>query len=78
MLSFLFAVISFRRILERLLSSALDLSSSRWVVCLFIFYGVMFAPGEIGWSAAGAFGGSAIAFGIEPVRSSSGGLRRAR
>ena len=33
------------------------------VVCLFIYYGVVFAPGEIGWSAAGAFGGSVIAFG---------------
>jgi uncharacterized membrane protein YccC len=33
------------------------------VVCLDTFYGVMFAPQEIGWSAAGAFGGSVIAFG---------------
>jgi hypothetical protein len=28
------------------------------------FYGVVFAPREIGWAAAGAFGGSAIAFGV--------------
>jgi hypothetical protein len=33
------------------------------VVCLDTFYGVVFAPQEIGWSAAGAFGGSVIAFG---------------
>jgi uncharacterized membrane protein YccC len=34
------------------------------VVCLNTFYGVVFAPQEIGWSAAGTFGGSAIAFGV--------------
>ena len=33
------------------------------VVSLNTFYGVAFAPGEIGWSAGGTFGGSAIAFG---------------
>jgi hypothetical protein len=33
------------------------------VVCLDTFYGVVFAPQEIGWSAARAFGGSVIAFG---------------
>ncbi|HTW88089.1 MAG TPA: hypothetical protein VMD75_08785, partial [Candidatus Binataceae bacterium] len=33
------------------------------VVCLDTFYAVVFAPGEIGWGAAGAFGGSVIAFG---------------
>ena len=33
------------------------------VVCLDIFYGVIFAPDEIGWDAAGEFGGSVIAFG---------------
>jgi len=33
------------------------------VVCLDTFYGVVFTPQEIGWSAAGAFGGSVIAFG---------------
>jgi hypothetical protein len=34
------------------------------VLCLDAFYGVVFAPQEIGWSAAGAFGGSVIAFGV--------------
>jgi hypothetical protein len=34
------------------------------VVSLDTFYGVVFAPQEIGWSAAGAFGGSVIAFGL--------------
>jgi len=33
------------------------------VVSLGSFYGVVFAPREIGWAAAGAFGGSAIALG---------------
>src|SRR5216684_2918603 len=34
------------------------------VVCLATFYGVVFAPQEIGWNAAGAFGGSVIAFAV--------------
>lgn len=34
------------------------------VVCLSSFYGVVFAPQAIGWDAAGAFGGSVIAFGL--------------
>jgi hypothetical protein len=34
------------------------------VVSLAIFYGVVFAPQQIGWAAAGAFGGIAIAFGV--------------
>jgi hypothetical protein len=34
------------------------------VVCLFNFYSVAFAPGEIGWFSAGTFGGSAIAFAV--------------
>ena len=34
------------------------------VVCLNNFYGVVFAPEEIGWAAAGAFGGCVIAFGV--------------
>jgi hypothetical protein len=34
------------------------------VVTLDSFYGVIFAPDEIGWAAAGAFGGSAIALGV--------------
>jgi uncharacterized membrane protein YccC len=34
------------------------------VVCLYAFYGVVFAPEQIGWDAANAFGGSVIAFGV--------------
>ncbi|MBF6570339.1 MAG: FUSC family protein [Candidatus Binataceae bacterium] len=34
------------------------------VVCLDTFYTVVFAPDQIGWGAAGAFGGSVIAFGL--------------
>ena len=34
------------------------------IVCLIIFYGVVFSPEEIGWNAAATFGGSAIAFGV--------------
>jgi hypothetical protein len=34
------------------------------VVSLGSFYGVVFAPREIGWAAAGAFGGTAIALGV--------------
>jgi uncharacterized membrane protein YccC len=34
------------------------------VVCLNSFYGVVFTPDEIGWTAAGAFGGCVIAFGV--------------
>jgi uncharacterized membrane protein YccC len=62
MLPFLFALISFSTYLgtTRNLGAALLLIQ---VVCLFIFYGVAFAPDEIGWAAAGAFGGSVIAFG---------------
>jgi uncharacterized membrane protein YccC len=33
------------------------------VVCLDTFYSVVFAPDQIGWAAAGIFGGSVIAFG---------------
>jgi fusaric acid resistance family protein len=33
------------------------------VVCLDTFYNVVFAPDQIGWAAAGIFGGSVIAFG---------------
>jgi uncharacterized membrane protein YccC len=62
MLPFLFAVFSFSTYLgtTRKLGSGLLLIQ---VVCLDTFYGVVFAPQEIGWAAAGAFGGSAIAFG---------------
>ncbi|HVN28745.1 MAG TPA: FUSC family protein, partial [Candidatus Binataceae bacterium] len=34
------------------------------VVCIDLFYAVIFAPREIGWQAAGAFSGSALAFGL--------------
>src|SRR5579864_9384076 len=34
------------------------------IVCLITFYGIVFGPQEIGWSAAAAFDGSAIAFGV--------------
>jgi hypothetical protein len=34
------------------------------IVCLITFYGIVFAPDEIGWNAAAAFDGSAIAFGL--------------
>jgi uncharacterized membrane protein YccC len=34
------------------------------IVCLITFYGVVFAPQEIGWNAAAVFAGSAIAFGV--------------
>src|SRR5260370_9950125 len=62
MLPFIFAVMSFSAYLgtTRKLGAALLLIQ---VVCFDTFYGVVFAPGEIGWGAAGAFGGSAIAFG---------------
>ena len=39
------------------------------VVCIDTFYSVVFTPDEIGWAAAGIFGGSVIAFGYAyPVR----------
>src|ERR1700730_9911806 len=62
MLPFLFAVMSFSTYLgtTRKLGAALLLIQ---VVCFDTFYDVVFAPGEIGWGAAGAFGGSAISFG---------------
>ena len=62
MLPFLFAAISFSTYVGtiRNLGAGLLLIQA---VCLSIFYGVMFEPGDIGWAAAGAFGGSVIAFG---------------
>ena len=59
---FLFAVISLSTYFgtTRNLGAALLLIQ---VVCLDTFYTIVFAPGEIGWGAAGAFGGSVIAFG---------------
>ena len=63
MLPFLFAIVSFATYLgtTQKLGAALLLME---VVSLNTFYGVVFAPKEIGWSAAGVFGGSAIAFGV--------------
>ena len=62
MLPFLFALVSFTTYLgtTRKLGAALLLIQ---VTFLFIYYGVAFAPDEIGWAAAGEFGGSVIAFG---------------
>ena len=63
MLPFLFTLFSFSTYLgvTRKLGAALLLVE---VVCLDTFYSVVFAPQEIGWAAAGAFGGSVIAFGV--------------
>jgi hypothetical protein len=63
MLPFLFALISFSTYIgtTRKLGAALLLIQ---VVCLATYYGVVFAPREIGWGAAGAFAGSVIAFGV--------------
>ena len=62
MLPFLFALVSFTTYLgtTRKLGAALLLIQ---VTFLFIYYGVAFAPDEIGWADAGEFGGSVIAFG---------------
>ena len=62
-LPFLFALVSFSTYVGtiRKLGAGLLLIE---VVCLDTFYGVVFAPQEIGWGAAGAFGGSVIAFGL--------------
>lgn len=62
-LPFIFVMISYSTYLGtiRKLGSALLLIQ---VVCLDIFYGVVFVPDGIGWQAAGAFGGSALAFGV--------------
>ena len=62
LLPFLFAVISFTTYVGTTfkLGAALLLIQ---VVCLDTFYSVVFAPDQIGWGAAGIFGGSVIAFG---------------
>jgi hypothetical protein len=62
-LAFLFIFISFSTYLGTIykLGAALILIQ---VSSLFIFYLVVFSPQEVGWYAAGAFGGSAIAFGV--------------
>jgi uncharacterized membrane protein YccC len=63
MLPFLFAFISLFTFVSvtRELGAVAVLGQ---VVSLDSFYGVVFAPQEIGWAAAGAFGGSAIALGV--------------
>ncbi len=62
MLPFLFTLISFTTYIgtTHKLGAALLLIQ---VTFLFLYYGVAYAPDEIGWSAAGEFGGSVIAFG---------------
>src|SRR6204780_2228792 len=62
MLPFLFAMISFSTChgATRKLGAPLLLIR---VVCLDTFYNVVFAYDQIGWAAAGIFGGSVIAFG---------------
>jgi uncharacterized membrane protein YccC len=62
MLPFLFASISLSTYVGTIRNLGAGLLLIQ-VVCLDTFYGVVFAPQEIGWSAAGAFGGSVIAFG---------------
>jgi Fusaric acid resistance protein family len=63
MLPFIFALLS----CSAYAGTALKLGASFLliqVVCLDTFYGVAFAPHEIGWNAAGAFAGSVLAFGV--------------
>jgi predicted membrane protein len=63
MLPLVFALLSY----SAYLGSALKLGAPFLliqVVCLDLFYGVVFAPQEIGWNAAGASAGSLIAFGV--------------
>ena len=62
LLPFLFALIPFSTYLgtTRKLGAGLLLIQ---VVCIDTFYSVVFAPDQIGWAAAGIFGGSVIAFG---------------
>ena len=62
MLPFLFALVSFTTYIGTTLKLGAALLLIQ-VTFLFIYYGVAFAPGEIGWAAAGEFGGSVIAFG---------------
>jgi uncharacterized membrane protein YccC len=60
-LPFLFGVISYSTYTGMVRNLGVGLLLIE-VVCLDTFYGVVFAPGDIGWGAAGAFGGSVIAF----------------
>ena len=62
MLPFLFAMMSLSTYVGTTfkLGAALLLIQ---IVCIDTFYNVVFAPDQIGWAAAGIFGGSVIAFG---------------
>ncbi len=62
LLPFLFAVIAFTTYVGTTLKLGAALLLIQ-VVCIDTFYTVVFAPDEIGWAAAGIFGGSVIAFG---------------
>ncbi len=61
MLPFLFALLSFSTYLGTIWKLGASLLLIE-VVCLSNFYEVFFAPQDIGWSSAGAFGGCVIAF----------------
>jgi uncharacterized membrane protein YccC len=63
MLPFIFALFSFSTYLGNAMKFGPYLLLIQ-VVCLAAYYGVVFAPQEIGWDGAGAFGGTAIAFGV--------------
>jgi hypothetical protein len=63
MVPFIFAVTSFSTYIGTTRKWGAYLLLNQ-VVCLDLFYGVLFAPHEIGWNAAGTFGGSVIAFGV--------------
>jgi uncharacterized membrane protein YccC len=62
MLPFLFAVIAFTTYIGTTLKLGAALLLIQ-VVCIDTFYTVVFTPDQIGWAAAGIFGGSVIAFG---------------
>lgn len=63
MLCFLFLLFSFSTYLGTVWKLGAPLLLIE-VVILDTFYGVVFAPQQIGWDAANAFGGSVIAFGV--------------
>jgi Fusaric acid resistance protein family len=63
MLCFLFLLFSFSTYLGTVWKLGAPLLLIE-VVVLDTFYGVVFAPQQIGWDAANAFGGSVIAFGV--------------
>jgi hypothetical protein len=63
MLPFLFAALSLSTYFGKIWKVGTSLLLIE-VVCLNTFYGVIYAPEDIGWNAAGAFGGCFIAFGV--------------